>query len=281
MIILFWNIGKRFSEKSGLLNEILEDIKPDIFCIAEGSDSTKECEKINEIASQLNYKCYYSPIIGQERLNLKYNKLGLKIFYNSSVSLLVDCGFEHQRENGRIINMKIRFNNKNYLFVFLHNYSKHGGREVTDRQRLFISSINAMFKLSKVSKPNDNIVIVGDFNLEPWDNILRTQGYLQTCFLGKHYEIAARTQNNSYYNPIIENIIDSKLNNLAGSFYSLRNGWALYDYPLYDRDKTPLKYKIITQTSKRKLLNSDDKITKQFLDKDIDHLPIIMELLKN
>ncbi len=278
MNVLFWNIGKRFINKSSLLIDVLEEIKPDILCIAEGTYSIEECGEICDLVNKLNYNSYYSPIIGKKLFAFPYYRNGLKLFYNNTINLASDFGFEHIRNNGRIIKMELNYKGESYIFIFLHNYSKSGNREVTDEQRLFISDINAMFKLSKIAINNENVIVVGDYNLEPWDNILRMPGYFESYFLKKHYEIAIRKCQKKYYNPITEKIINSNIQNLGGTFYSENSGWALYDYPLYDEDKIQLNYKIITQTTQNELLKSDDKIFKDFLINDIDHLPILLEL---
>jgi exonuclease III len=281
MKVLFWNIGERLTDKSDMLFNLINEIKPDIFCIAEGSYSMEECMEIESIAKRLKLTCYYSPLFAKKMdLGYDYVRNGLKVFYNQTIALVDNFEFEHQRESGRIIKMTIILNKIKYIFVFIHNYSKSGNREVTDQQRLFISTIKYMKVFDKFLQADENLIIMGDFNLEPWDNILRQPGYLETHFMNKHYKIAKRKvdQKRRYFNPITEKIISSNHENLCGTYFSDNMGWALYDYAIYDQDEIPIEYDIITKTEKGQILKLENDISKGFLNNGIDHLPITVTI---
>lgn len=285
MKILFWNIGKTLTEKKkDLIAQAITEQSPDIFCIAEGSISIIDCQNILDIFETNSYSCYYSPLfyqINELKLNYKYKRNGLKIFVKDKSILKEDFSFANQRQDGRIIVLKATINLKLTTIVFLHNFSKSGNREVTDDQRKFISSLSDMIEIGQISKDTERIIIIGDFNLEPWDNILRHKNYLKTSFIYKHNSFTLRKTNtiNHYFNPIAEMIFQSKIENLGGTYFSEGNGWGLFDYCLYDTKNTNISYDVITEINNtNKLLNYDTTIYGNFLNEELDHLPIITQI---
>ena len=125
------NIGKELTRtKLKLISEALTSIKPDIFCIAEGSRSKVNCQNIiNEFKAQ-NYVTYYSPLFSDKeelKPSFAYDPYGLKIFYKSTPIdnerriVFNDFSFTEQRENGRIVVLKAYFQYQKIAFVFLHN----------------------------------------------------------------------------------------------------------------------------------------------------------------
>ena len=285
MRILFWNIGKNLSDKKQeLISQAIVEQSPDIFCIAEGSTSITDCQAILDIFETNSYHCYYSPLFYQNnnlKLNYKYKRNGLKVFVKDDSILKENFSFANQRHDGRIIVLKATINSRLTTIVFLHNYSKSGNREVTDDQREFISSLTSMIDLGQISKDTERIIVIGDFNLEPWDNILRHKKYLNTSFIIKHNSINNRSSKriNHFFNPIAEMIFDSKIDNLGGTYFSDGNGWALFDYCLYNTEDTNITYDVITEINKlNRLLNYDSNISNDFLNEELDHLPILTKI---
>lgn len=285
MKILFWNIGKELtSKKQDLISQAINQQSPDIFCIAEGSFSISDCQTIVDLSEKKGYKCYYSPLFYQNpilKLNYKFKRNGLKIFVKDKSIVEENFSFANQRQDGRIVFLKVRINSKLTTIIFLHNFSKSGNREVTDDQRKFISSLTDMIEIGGISKNTQRTIMIGDFNLEPWDNILRHKSYLRTSFIHKHNSITLRKKNigNHYFNPIAEMIFQSKIENLGGTYYSTNSGWALFDYCLYDTKSMNVEYKVITEINdKNILLNYDTSIDGNFLNQELDHLPIITEI---
>lgn len=281
MTIIYWNIGERLTSiKKSLIQELISKNDINIICISEGSYSIEECTGLEDLFSSNSYKTYYSPKFSKEKnLGYGYIRNGLKIFYRNVV-INDSFQFQFQREKGRIIKLVFDHNSKKYSLIFIHNFSKLGNREVTDQQRLFISTINQMLEFGEENK-NDLIpIIIGDYNLEPWDNILRTQGYLKSSFLSKHHHLERRKRGNSnvFFNPITESIIlDSNLN-LGGTYYSDKTGWALYDFPIYDKSKANLEYIILTSIGSTELLTKNIEHHNGMVHNEIDHLPIQIKL---
>jgi len=275
--VAFWNIGKRLSEeKEKLIELLLEEESPDIFCVAEGTVSKENCEKLVELIKSKNYLCYYSPLSYLDKnllLNYKYKSNGLKIFFKKDIPVLNTFSFSNQREDGRIVYLKILIKGKTTLLVFLHNFSKSGNRQVTNTQRSFIKSLNEMLKIGAVSEKNERSLIIGDFNLEPWDNVLRHPKFINSAFINHHNELNLTKKNKTYFNPISNIIHNSK--EIGGTYYSKRSGWALFDYCLYSTNELNVDFKIVKSIQGDSQLINDKNESKI----GIDHLPILTSIL--
>jgi len=280
MKILFWNIGKELNDsKLDIVKSVITSNTADIICLAEGSYSKENCKKLDDYFSSINYFCYYSPLFVENKsvlLDYKFERLGLKIYLKDNSILDEDFHFGLQRENGRIISLTINKENKRYIFVFVHNYSKAGNRTITTEQTAFITRLSDMIKFWKIKEKRELLLILGDFNLEPWDNILREKKLLDSFFITKHWNYSQRIDNNtkSFFNPLLENIVYEQNPNLGGTFYKNDSGWALFDYVLVNGNKDTVKYKILTEN----LLEGNISKTTDFIKHNLDHLPILTEI---
>lgn len=292
MKALFWNIGADLSKrKIQLISEAIKDQQPDIFCLAEGSSSREKCRQIIDVFTANKFACYYSPLFVEKeelKLDYGYNGYGLKVFIRSEAVLEAPFSFSDQRESGRIIVLKVYQDFKLITFIFLHNRSQVG--DPTLDPLPFIFRIKDMIEVGKITEgpakveglgDSNRVIIIGDFNLEPWDGPLRHKNFLSTSFFPNQYAMNKRHKNGSkhYFNPIVEKIFSSKVPNLGGTFYSESNGWALFDFILYDTEGESIFYDIITKfDGGSQLLNEDMNIKKAFLNDGLDHLPIVVDI---
>lgn len=289
MKILFWNIGKKITdEKIYIFDKVVNEQNADIVCIAEGTYSSDKgkynCVSLNKFFANKNYTCYYNPLFVKDKkykLDYAYVREGLKIYMKKNIILQDNFHWGMQREDGRIIAIKIKYNTKPYTFIFLHNYSKSGNKEQTIDQVEFISTLSNMIKLGKIAKDDETLIIIGDYNLEPWDTVLRNKRTINSYFINKQWNLISRAPSkiNKYYNPIFEKIINDTNQNLAGT-YSKNKEWALFDYILVRENISNINFEIIEETLNYKLLNSGSGIYKDFLNFGFDHLPIITKLNK-
>jgi len=282
--IIYWNIGKGLSDKKcAFIGNLIYSENPDIFCIAEGTNSKTSCEKLSILFSKYSYISYYEPRFTDEssyKLNYKFNRNGLKVFFKNNITLEDKFAFHLQREEGRIIIMNLFINYNPTSIIFLHNFSKSGGRDVNDTQKSFLSQLNTALKFKNLGESSSRNIIIGDFNVEPWDNILRQNRYLETSFFKKQNDLHQRNSN-ILFNPTLNFIQSSKIDNLVGTYYSNSYGWALFDYALYNSKKFDLEYEIITKLDKRvSLLNVDNKLIANFLYHNLDHLPIKIKIVR-
>ncbi|MFC0878823.1 hypothetical protein ACE01N_19665 [Saccharicrinis sp. FJH2] len=279
--ILFWNVGKVLdNNKLKLISTTLNKYSPNIVCIAEGSHSQNDCLKIEQELIVADFTKYYSPLLGKEKFGIQYISNGLKIFYKDC-SITNDFDFYFQRQDGRIVKFELNNNGETISLIFLHNYSKNGDREYTTKQTILLSDLNQLLKNSKLDTEESKVVLLGDFNLEPWDNLLRTPDLLDSYFLSKHLGWAEKKKKKEslLFNPITEKMIFDKSTQIGGTFFSQSLGWTLFDYPIYNRKTLKLNFKIITEISNEISFDSkngsdcDDLINNNF-----DHLPILVTL---
>ncbi len=292
MKVLFWNIGADLTEKKKeLLSRVINSESPDIVCLAEGTHSVDNCKDIVSLFRKNKYVCYYSPLFCERKsLKLGYDfiRYGLKVFHKKNITPKTAFKFGDQREGGRAIVFKTFLNYIEYTFVFLHNLSQVNGP--TTESGALIRTISDMLTLGKVSKKTpitidpakeSRLIIMGDFNMEPWDKFLKSKRYLFTSFLNKSNALQNRNKNikGHFFNPILEKIVGSDSDNLIGTFYNEAFGWAMFDFVLYDSNRIKLDFDILTKLSDGyKLLKDDLTIKKAFLHEGIDHLPITISI---
>jgi exonuclease III len=291
--VIFWNIGKDLNigddktfKKLGLIAEAIDIVSPDIFCIAEGTPSKDACQKIVDVFLRKGYSCYYSPLFSDREdlkppTNYNYDRYGLKIFIKDISTIKTPFAFTEVREVGRIVALKIFFNYQEIIFIFLHNKSKEGETHETLDQADNIKAIYEMISLGKQSEEKERIIIMGDFNLNPWDRLLEHKTHLNTSYLQNRNSILQRNSDLCFYNPIVELLSKSGTPNLGGTYYSNNSGWGLLDFVLYDTRDIQIQFDIITEfNGGSKLLNSATNINKSFFNHSLDHLPIISTVTK-
>jgi hypothetical protein len=284
MKILFWNVADPLTEKKErLLQAVAQDHQPAVFCVAEGSHSGPQCQKLIDLFTQLSYRCYYSPLsYRNSKLGFPYKWLatGLKVFVRNDVQV-EDLTLGHTRERGRIVVLQTQVHNRKTAVVFLHNMAKSGNRAATDEQVLFLSGLPVLLYGSKLIDQDERVLLIGDFNLEPWDAPMRNEKLLNATFLTKHLQFAQRgsAKGSNYHSPLLEHVIHSKLSNLGGTYYSDTSGWALFDYVLHAGGEQHITYEIITALSSgEELLRTDETLHKSFMTAEIDHLPILVHI---
>jgi len=284
--LLFWNLGDKLTpDKENLVEEAIDKISPDIFCISEGTTSIKNCETIISIFEKKGYHCYYSPLQPDKPYN--YNDLGLKIFVKNEELLKGKFEFNLQREEGRIVILKTYINFRPTTIILLHCKSLAGSDHSTKEQHIYFVRVKDMLDLGKVIEnksnkeimgENERLIIVGDFNIQPWESVLNSKDYLQTTFIAKHNQIKNRKKNaDVFFNPSVEYVINIDKPNLGGTFYSKTHGWAILDYLLYKTTDGTTSYEIITKfIDGSNLLKEELDKEKDFLNYEIDHLPILI-----
>lgn len=289
--VIFWNVGKNLTAKKiELLKEAISSINPDIFCIAEGSFSKDDCSLLVDTFTDNGYYTFYCPLFPEPKeiaeetdaelsyINKRYR---LKIFYKNTVALESEFNFTVLRENGRIIVFKVYHKYKLLTFIFLHNKSKEGETEDTLDQTDTIKGIYELISVGKAVTDRERLIIIGDFNLNPWDRLLHHRTHLNTSFLKSKNSILQRFPMKCFYNPIIDLLTNSNTINLAGTHFSTNKKWGIFDFVLYDTKDLELTFEIITEFQDgSKLLNTSEEIQKDFFYHDLDHLPIATTITK-
>lgn len=297
----FWNVGKNLTEKDDdgkinhkkveLLNETIKTVNPDIFCIAEGTFSKTDCKLLEKTFSDNGYITFYSPLFPEpkemqeeadEELSYVSKRYRLKIFYKEGMSLRSEFSFTALRENGRIIVFKVYHKFKLLTFIFIHNKSKEGETEDTLDQTDNIKGIYELISLGKTVGEKERIIIMGDFNLNPWDRLLHHKTHLNTSFFQNKNSILQRFPEKCFFNPVVELLANSRKLNFAGTHFStIKKKWGLFDYVLYDTKDVELNFEILTELpSGIELLNSSETVRGDYFNHHLDHFPIVTTITK-
>ncbi|MBL7845775.1 MAG: endonuclease/exonuclease/phosphatase family protein [Cyclobacteriaceae bacterium] len=274
MKICFWNIGQNLTAgKISQIDQLLNEISPDLFCIAEGPRS--EADSATLIASVTNraYRCYYGPHFHtNSTLGLDYgwNEFGLKVFIKNGSIGIPPFAYENQKLDGRIVHLK----QKDVHLFFVHGFSKSGDEL---KQHDFVSELAGFIRMKLMGNNSDQIVIIGDFNIEPWEGLLRKRKYIDSHFFKKAFEfhLDRAIDNRYYWNPILEYLQTNTNGDLIGSFYN-KNFVSLLDFALCSKNITNPKIEIITR------INGTDLIFRKRISsgviEDFDHLPIMLDI---
>lgn len=277
--LLFWNIGSdQTTKKLELLEDLSNEIKPNFLCIAEGTPSKASCYYLDKYCKTLGYNKYYSPIDTDNHINYlpyNYDPYGLKIYFSKNTNLESDFSYSMQKIDGRVVCTKIKLNDKYFDIYFVHLKSKlsHKIDQVTAISELSMF-VNGRIRLN----PNVNPIIIGDFNCEPWDELLSMKKYIRSYFYLKEYDFYNKKKQNLlfYYNPIFEYIRNHEDANLIGTFYN-GSHISILDFALISAlIKVQCSLEIITSINSNKLIQENN--TKTILKHDFDHLPILLTI---
>lgn len=290
MKALFWNIGSQLTiKKLMLIEEAIILKKPDIFCIAEGGHSIKgvpersTCQTIVDRFIANGYVQYYTPAFRDDpslKLGYAFNECGLKIFVSNSYIPRTPFTGADQRQDGRYVILRTEVKGQPATFIFLHGKAKEGGVGVTPRQYAQMAKLSDMITVGEAIDKSERLIIMGDFNLQPWDTIFDEKEYFESTFISIHNSIIQRRKKVSrkFFNPVMEYVVNSSIPNLGGTFYSIEDGWALFDTILYDTSEGAVSFDILTQLGTSQLLDLSPTINHSFLNDDLDHLPILAEI---
>lgn len=291
MNIFYWNITSNLSpEKINWIENTLKHLSPDLLCIAEGSKSEDDCKKIDSICLKENYVCYCNPIINRKYLDGGYKGMGLKIYYKSTVrnSIKTKITLQNLKRQGRIVYMRIRHVGKYYSIFFIHGISK----VATDREKQtkkrgeFMTDLHKLLQVKTSNKDNEKIIILGDFNAEPWERFLLCDDDAILSFFTKksfefHKKIRKPNLNGIYWNPIM-NCIEADPNNmLIATYYNKpSNLYSILDLALFSKQIRQSEYNltIVSSINKTSLIKRSNSFYE--LEDGFDHLPLNLELLK-
>ena len=216
-------------------------------------------------------------------------------FYGIEMREYINCS-NSIKLLGTIENVEPRFdsehatiqivNNKDILCCIHLNSQIFSGHE--DKREIFIEGIVHEIQLIEKDLDTENTIIVGDFNINPYDTSCINARYFHGMPI---YEIAKRKSRivsgkefSMFYNPMWSFLGD--FNKPYGTYYyggndAVNTYWNLYDQviirPALKDRFVDESLKILTETETRYLLNSNGHPDKNIS----DHLPITFEIKEN
>jgi exonuclease III len=224
--LLFWNINNRIdiTTVNSLVDNILLDNNPDVFCIAEGPGNQSNLELFIDHIESKDYVSYYNPII---HFNLKtqiitgdQSHFSLKIFHKKSLKI-DKFDFTKVYSSGRVVSVNFEFNSIEYCAIFIHAMSKSD----KDKQDKFYS--NFVDAITSISRNHKHLIIIGDFNLEPWESKLNSDSFIVSAFLRNKFDYLCKINEREirhfnkkiFYNPIINYLESISDSDLFATFY--------------------------------------------------------------
>lgn len=268
MKFIFWNIGDSISaDKEAWIKDLILEKSPEVLCLAEGTTSISNCNKLEKFINSLGYTTYYVPTFYDKPVisnHYGWNKLGLKLFIKDAIKL-ASFTFSDQQLEGRIIFLRI--NDCSIFFV-------HGMSKVDDiPQNYFVVELSNFLKAKQLLFPDNKIMILGDFNIEPWEeDLLSHKKYIFSQFYLKRFNYFKDYRLNTvFYNPMLEHIQNNANKDLIGTFYNASHV-SLLDYFLLTEYIKKYDIEIIDIIKGVSLFRR--RRTKLLLNNDFDHLPI-------
>jgi exonuclease III len=277
MNIFYWNINRALTDKKlDWINKAITDKSPDIFCLAEGPESADDCISLVDFISQKGYYSYYNPTLYKEKVisnQYEWNRNGLKVFVKSKFILNSKFSFSNQQLEGRIIYLRFQIGTDKLSLFLIHGMSKAG--DDID-QNDFIAELSRFIHSKTLKKEDDKVIILGDFNIEPWDDLLRKKKYIHSFFYKKLFDYQQNTiKKRIFSSPVFEYIQSHSNVDLIGTFYN-SSYTSLLDFPLISGKLNDFDFQILTQLSGIKLL--EKKNTKNLIVDGLDHLPISLKI---
>ena len=275
--LLFWNIGPSPTfVQLAFVNSAITGIDADVVCISEGTPSMIACADLVTAIEGLGYLTYYHPnlstaaVIGSQ---YNYNKLGLKLFYKNTLTGNKIFTFADQQAEGRILHFRFQFGAQHYSCFFIHNMSK-GSDEISQQDFLF--KLKLCIDSKRLLHKHDKFFIYGDFNLEPWDPLLRHKRTVKSYFYKKEHSFYnSSNAKNLYFNPFLEYIKAHGNDLMIGTFHD-ESYSSLLDFALFSEGMNNFDVEILDSINGAAMLRSVG--TKIAIHNDFDHLPILITL---
>ena len=210
MKFIFWNI-KKIKNANDYLENLIQFYQPDIIGMAEYASAGQNLvEKLN--AAGIKYA--YSPKIGSR----------VDVFYRSDKMQIIHCGENHY------YSVKIFINGKNrWIIAIVHLPSKLHKNDYDDVE--ILHDLLDEVERVKLERGIDYVVIMGDFNMNPFESPMIAASGLQAVPSGKiakkENRIYRDRRRSFYYNPMWNFLGDEK-RPMGSFFYNSPGNEAFY-----------------------------------------------------
>lgn len=277
-----WTL-ERFNDKVGKLTKVIGEIVkpdyPDVIGLAEIENKWVMESILDEMnrngIRRYSFIHYDSPDERGSDVAIIYNTQTFAIL--ESTPILVHLpGIEDRTRD--ILYIKGKTLNSEILHLFVvHFPSRNSGKEVSERRRYFVASElkNAICKIQD-ENPNENVLVVGDFNDTPDDNSIDEV-------------LGAKKEFSSVVNHKLYNLLYPKFKKGLGTTYHKR--WLLFDQfivsgsmLLSDRIDCKPDYADIfnppylLHTDRNKQISPNRSYRGRFTGGYSDHLPIYLRI---
>jgi exonuclease III len=286
MTIGFWNVNNKNNKQEEVLSDSLVNFtlenSLDILCLAEVKESTitNYLEKVNALSDSDYIKVESSP---KARL-VVLSRFSESTFTDKSdiylsdrmVSYAVDVSHDEVTKIG-----KIKFN-----LIVIHFHAKNYWSNIS--QSMECVSINQNIKEVEKQCGNENTIVIGDFNMNPYESgMVAANGFHAISDLEYIKKNNGRKVANVdypfFYNPMWNFLGDFK--KPQGTFYYRESSHVSYEWHIFDQVliRPGLKdylvgedyVKILTKIGDDSLVKAQGRPDKELYS---DHLPITLTL---
>lgn len=271
MNIGFWNLNK--NDISDQIVQLTIENELDIICIAEVSSDSLIIDIITK----------YRRIKKEELYHIHNIKDKVIVLSRLKPSLFLDISSTYQSK--RLISFKLEIKNKIILnLVFIHFHSKNNWSDISLAMEC-VTIASAIRNIESLTN-SDNTILIGDFNMNPFESGLISTTGLNTVsdktFLeSKKSRIVDETNYNFFYNPMWNFFGDN--NKVRGTYYYRSSGNISYEWNMFDQiliRPSLIRYidensiNIISRIGTENLLSEYNRPNKKIS----DHLPIAIKL---
>lgn len=264
--IIFWNLNRK--RLAHLVCSVAADTGADVVVLVENGQSF--AETLEALQTNVSQKFDYPYVIDRSTSRFhcfcRVPELDLSEIHSST----------------RVSARKLQIGRHKTLLILVHgldirNYDSASRQE-------FVHSLAYELQFLKEDKNSDKLILLGDFNMNPFDPGLNLASGLNAMMTRACIERGYRTYNHKrydfYYNPMWS-LFGDNTDGPAGTIYDTSSqgpyGWSMLDQVIFHYAVVDLfdSVRILTHAGKESLMNSKgrpDAINAS------DHFPILVDL---
>lgn len=220
MKIVFWNVQSK--DLTDIIEKLVQQENPDIVIIAEA----EKIRIFNGTYQELN------------KIKIKTHPTKeLRFFHKKSIKCTDLQELEEQRSSAKKIRLKIKGKTESIILVSLHLVSKMTNNSLADN-RLILDKLDREVESLKRRNKTDKVIFIGDFNLTPEEEPLRSMSGLMTsnCPETSETKDSRGVKKTIYYNPSQYLLSNFNLDALGSFYYKGDKNWHQLDQVIFSKN---------------------------------------------
>jgi exonuclease III len=261
--IIFWNVNKK--DLTNLVCSITKSTDADVVVLNE--NEVPSGEMLQALQENVSQDFYYPKVISSE-----------KRFHCFCRNTKLDLSEVHALTRTSVRNLNI--GQHRILLVLFHGVDMRNHDSVTRQSR--VQSFASRMKFVKEQQQTDKLIILGDFNMNPYDPGMYTAAGLNAMMTRACVAKGSRTDGGEvydfYYNPMWS-LFGDNTDGPAGTIYDTSSqgiyGWSMLDQVLIHHSIVNLfdDVKILTEAGPQSLMNEKGRPNSNVVS---DHFPILV-----
>ncbi len=266
--IVFWNVHRK--DLTGFVCAIAESTMADIIVLNE--NQVTQDETLHALQKNVSAE-FHNPMPSFPSSENRFHCF-------CKQTSLVDMSEVYS--GSRISTRRLKIGSHSVLLVLVHGIDIRNHDAATRQE--FAQELASEISFIKEQEKTNKVVILGDFNMNPYDRGMNLAAGLNAMMTRSCVERGYRTQRRKryefYYNPMWGLFGDNPAGP-SGTFYNTSNqgpyGWSMIDQVLIHHSIVPLFHdvKILDQAGELSLIDARGRPDSK---KASDHLPILVSL---